>query len=348
MRVSVHDMKNHERILVRIVREACAAMQPRIAVESLGDGWILRLSRTHENTRRIIGHIHGYCFDLNPAATHQLCCDKAAAAEVLASLDIPCVPHQLVLHPDMSRFVPHHGTWEAILRAWRAWNQDVVVKDNTGTGGRGVYHCRSIVELERAVYSLFARQDSLAISPFVDVKHEYRFVMLDHACELAYEKVRATVTGDGESSTLALATKQAALTGDALSQLLENLTDSERTALASVPARGATHVLNWRHNLGQGATARVLDCARVGSGSGAHLENSAISRALTLAQRAALALNLSFGSVDIIADGKGEYAVLEVNSGVMMEFLAQTLPEGPAIAKDIYTKAIRLMAQRAM
>lgn len=334
-------MKNHERILVRIVREACAAMRPAIDVESLGDGWILRLSRKHENTRRvsqIIGHIHGYCFDLNPAATHQLCCDKAATAEVLTSLIIPCVPHTLVLHPDMSRFVPHHGTWEAILKTWRAWNQDVVVKDNTGTGGRGVYHCQSIIDLERAVYSLFARHDSLAISPFVDVKHEYRFVMLNHTCELAYEKVRATVTGDGESSILALVTKQAALKSGALALLLENLTDSERTALAKTLPAGENRVLNWRHNLGQGATARLLNTKSL---------ETQTALAQSLAEQAARALNLNFGSVDIIADTKGEHKVLEVNSGVMMEFLAQTLPEGPTIAKDIYTKAIQLMVNRA-
>lgn len=329
-------MKNHERILVRIVREACAAMRPAVDVESLGDGWILRLSQKSNDTRRIIGHIHGYCFDLNPAATHQLCCDKAATAEVLTSLSIPCVPHSLVLHPDMSRFVPHQGTWEAILKTWRGWNENVVVKDNTGTGGRGVYHCKNIIDLERAVYPLFARHDAIAISPFVDVKHEYRFVMLNHTCELAYEKVRATVTGDGQSSCLALIATQSSMSSNALAQLLENLTDSERSALAKVLPTGQTQVLNWRHNLGQGATAKLLDKSSLAN-------NTLTHHALTVARDAARALNLNFGSVDIIADAQGTHKVLEVNSGVMMEFLAQTLPEGPAIAKDIYTKAITSM-----
>lgn len=333
-------MHNHERILVRIIREACAAMQPRVDVETLGEGWILRLSRVQSGARRTIGHIHGYCFDLNPAATHQLCCDKAATAEVLSSLSIACVPHTLVLHPDMSRFVPHCGTWEAILRTWRAWNQDVVVKDNTGTGGRGVYHCKTIIDLERAVYSLFARHDAVAISPFADVKHEYRFVMLDHACELAYEKVRAMVTGDGESSILSLITKQGVLSSNALAQLLENLTDSERAALAEVLPAGQFHVLNWRHNLGQGATARMLDMKLMKT-------FAAKESPLALAIQAVRALNLTFGSVDVIANARGECQVLEVNGGVMMEFLAQTLPDGAKIARNIYTKAITLMTKRS-
>jgi hypothetical protein len=35
--------------------------------------------------------------------------------------------------------------------------------------------------------------------------------------------------------------------------------------------------------------------------------------------------------------------VLEINAGVMMEFLARTLPEGPALAREVYGAALDAM-----
>jgi len=313
-----------------MVREA--AQELGASVESLGEGWILRIARDKPDGQRQLRHIHGYCFDLNPAATHQICCDKAATAEVLSASNVACVEHLLVLHPDMARYVPHYGTWQALLRAFEAWGRDVVIKENEGTGGRGVVRCRSIVELERAVYGAFSRTPALAACPFVDIRHEYRFIMLGGECELAYEKIRACVTGDGQRSALELISSQHALEGRALASLLENLAEDERSALASVPAVGEIRLLNWRHNLGQGAIARLLDMSALRH-----------DQAWTLARDATRALGLVFGSVDVVIDTMGKRRILEVNSGVMMEFLAKTLPEGEALTRKVYGKAIAVM-----
>jgi glutathione synthase/RimK-type ligase-like ATP-grasp enzyme len=307
---------NQGRVLVRLVRDAAA----------LGEGWILRLvkdGRAH--------HIHGYSFDLNPAATHQICCDKAATAEVLRASGVACVEHRLVLHPEMARYVPHSGTWTALLRALEEW-RDVVVKDNEGTGGRGVVRCQRVIDLERAVYAGFGRTMSLAVCPFVDIRHEYRFVMLLGECMLAYEKVRAIVVGDGHSSVLELISSQHALEGRALAALLENLAEDERSSLACVPALAERRLLNWRHNLGQGASARLLDMKALRQ-----------DPAWQLAHDAANALGLVFGSVDVVIDESGSRLILEVNSGVMMEFLARTLPEGETLAKLVYGRAVEAM-----
>lgn len=318
---------NAERVMVRLVREAAEAMGAR--VESLGEGWILRI--TKDGTPR---HVHGYSFDLNPAATHQICCDKAATAEVLRASRVACVEHRLVLHPEMARYVPHSGTWSALLAAFEAWGRDVVVKENEGTGGRGVVRCQRVIELERAVYGAFGRTMSLAVCPFVDVRHEYRFVMLQGACLLAYEKIRASVVGDGSRSVMELISAQHALEGRALAALLENLAEDERRALTSVPGAGEKRLLNWRHNLGQGASAIVLD-----------MDALRKDPAWDLAHQAAAALGLQFGSVDVIIDDAGTRRVLEVNSGVMMEFLARTLANGEVLAREVYGRAVRAMLE---
>ncbi len=66
-------------------------------------------------------------------------------------------------------------------------------------------------------------------------------------------------------------------------------------------------------------------------------------RILELAQRAAKAINLRFGSVDIIETVDGEFLILEINSGVMTrDFLVQH-PEQIEVAKQMYTEAVRKM-----
>jgi hypothetical protein len=208
-----------------------------------------------------------------------------------------------------------------------------------------VSRCRTIIELERAVYTLFAKAESLAICPFVEIESETRLVMLDGACVLAYEKERASVVGDGASTVLELMTRKqpgpptAAAGGPhlilsraATSALLENLAEDERGLLTRVPKVNEVVPLNWRHNLGQGASARVVDHTA-----------AALSEHVELARRAAFALNLRFGSVDVVRDAKG-VRILEINSGVMMEFLARTLPNGQALARDVYRKALHAIA----
>jgi glutathione synthase/RimK-type ligase-like ATP-grasp enzyme len=328
-----------ERVLVAIVREVAQEMGLRVSL--LGGGWIIRLARdSAQGSKEVVRHIHGYAFDLNPAATHAIACDKAATSEALSQAGLTCVPHELFLHPSMARFVNHAGVFEKLLTTWRSWECDVVLKDNTGTGGRDVMRCRSAVELEEAAMRLFTQTNAIACCPFRAVAHEHRFVILDGMVQLAYEKVRRRVVGDGRRAVLELlaadletgATRPGSLRG-----LLEEMDAEQRTQLVDVPRFGEERVLNWRHNLGQGATARLLSPA----------ESIALPQH-AMALCAARVLGLRFGSVDIVtsmnpAANAPRHEVLEVNSGVMMEYLVRTQPDGPALATRIYREAITAM-----
>jgi glutathione synthase/RimK-type ligase-like ATP-grasp enzyme len=87
----------------------------------------------------------------------------------------------------------------------------------------------------------------------------------------------------------------------------------------------------WRHNLGKGAYAKLET-------------DPAITSELTeLAKRATGILNLRFASVDIIINAEGERKIMEVNSGVMMEHLANQGGEEYEIVKKIYRNAILKM-----
>lgn len=314
---------NSQRALTRILRRLC---EPRgISITELGEGWILRLSRGPT-----LRHIHGYSFDLNPAATHAIACDKAATSEVLREANVPRVEHALFLHPDMARYVRHPGNWPGMLHAFERCGRDVVIKDNTGTGGRDVFRARDLVSMEDAVLRLFSRGSAVALSPFVEVQQETRLVLLDGACLAAYSKERQSVVGDGRRTVLELIAARVAgegLSAD-LARYLASLDAEAASLLADVPPPAQTRLLNWRHNLGQGASVKLLS-----------LRDLPAHAALALA--AANALNLRFGSVDIVSVA-GSLMVLEVNSGVMMEALAG-VPGGQALAEQIYAQALDAM-----
>ncbi|CAG0991714.1 hypothetical protein PHYC_02334 [Phycisphaerales bacterium] len=317
--------RNHERVLAVLLREL--AGERGIAVESLGEGWILRLTRGG-----VVRYVHGYAFDLNTAATHAIACDKAATSEVLRAAGIARVEHRLFLHPDLAPFVKHPGNWRGMLEFFEACGRDAVVKDNTGTGGRDVHRARSALELEAGCLTLFERGHDVALSPFVEIEEETRLVMLEGRCEAAYSKVRPSVTGDGARTVLELLAERVTRGGMTAewSRFLGSLGAEGAAVLRERPGAGVVRLLNWRHNLGQGASVLMEDAGSAGMRS-----------RVELAKCAGAALNLVFGSVDVVRVG-GREMVLEVNSGVMMEAIAGA-PGGRDLARRVYGRAVELM-----
>lgn len=316
---------NSERVLVDVARRWGA--KAGVRVELLGDGWVLRLSRGDR-----VRYVHGYTFDLNGAGTAGVLRDKAAASEAMARAGVAAVEHRFVPHPDLAKFMPEVGGLEAARAGFEAFGCDVVVKDNAGTGGRGVTRARTVAELEAAAGGCFARGQSAALCRFLSIERETRLIMLDGACVLAYSKERLTVRGDGERAVRSLVEARAEAEGPSgpAARCLANADEGTTAAWARVPAKGEVVLVNWRHNLGQGADVRFEDAA-----------SGAMAGRLALAMSAVAALNLTFGSVDVVRVA-GREMVLEVNAGVMVDAVAKS-PGGPAIAKRVYEQALSRM-----
>ena len=300
---------NRDRILVTTVRQLAAERGVEVAAFS-GD-WILRLSRGGRTE-----HVVGYVFPLNSAGARSVADDKAATAELLADRGVPCVEHRLFLRPDLAGFVRDGGNWAAMQAMAERCDWDLVVKPNDGTGGLGVVRARGPQALEEAVHNGFAAHRALALSPYREIEAEHRAVVLDGAVLLAYAKARPSVVGDGTRTVAALAADAGLGTG-ALS----------RSALTDVPASGERRRLDWRHNLGLGATPRPIESSEV---------RAEVER---LAVRAAETLGLRFASVDVVETADGR-AVLEVNAGVMLEAYARAVPDGPETARRVYGAAL--------
>jgi len=296
----------------------------------LSHDWILQLV---DPTSQRICSVFGYTFDLNPAAAVDICREKAATSLVLERHSIPHIAHTVYLspaNPSTADYVPRKGNWGEVQSLIAAWGFPVVIKPLKGTGGVDVIKASCWREVEGAVQHIFSKEYGLAISPYKQVIDEYRCFVLDGEIELVYRKVRAHVIGDGTSPMSALAGKalMEAAPKDAL-QLASGLASMSADELAKVPGDGEQVPVQWKHNLGQGASAD-LDVS------------DEFKKPLTeLAKKASGAIGMRFCSVDIVnVEGEG-LVVMEVNAGVMMDSLVtQRGEEGSKIATRIYEFAV--------
>jgi glutathione synthase/RimK-type ligase-like ATP-grasp enzyme len=299
-------MLNSRRIFVDAIKRYCA--ERTIAVEVRADGWLIVMQRGAK--RRFA---FGYDVGLNSAVAHRIANDKSATAEVLNMSGVACVPHALFLGPELSEYVGARGTWEAMLGLLNENPRGIVVKPNEGTSGKSVFRVSTKPALELAVKQIFASHLSLAISPYLDIEDEVRVVLIDEMPVVVYSKSRPAVEGDGRHSLLELALK-ATSTERRSTVLAGMLAELEKSGLDAILPPGQRRVLNWRHNLDSGALPVLVELGE--------LRDTCVR----LAVRAAQTIDIRFASIDLVRVA-GEWKVLEINSGVMMESLSRLYPE---------------------
>lgn len=302
------------RVLAAIVEDWCR--RRGVGFHSLSGGWILTLSRGGD--RRVV---YGYDLGLNSSVTARVADDKNATWELLRAAGVAAVEHRIFHTPTCSDYVGEAGVWSDLQACLRDFGGDAVCKPNDGSGGEGVFRVRTPRALEQAAHEIFRLHRSLCLSPFLPEAEEFRVIVLRGECLLCFGKSRPAVTGDGHASIAELAARQG---------LAPRRTDLVKPA--AVPAAGQRVVLEWRHNLAQGGAAVLL--------ADGDPHRAAVQ---DLALAAAAALDLRFGSVDVLLS-RGAYRVLEVNAGVMMEHFAQQGPAHRGIAQDIYARALDLLA----
>ncbi len=314
-------MANWETVFVKIIKEICK--EDDIQLTSFDD-WAFCLSKGGE--RRFI---YGYQFGLDNAAVAAILKDKASASEMMEKAGIPHVPHWCVMSPAHPEFCTLNSGWEFLERVFKKY-KDIVVKDNQGTGGRLVFRARTRKELERACHEIFSTAPSLAVSPYIPIEEEYRVIVLNGDVKIAFSKIRPHVVGDGIHTVSELLIKSLADVSNEQKRAMfcnKHLGDFRGEDI--LPA-GKELVLEWRHNLGQGAAVRLIS------------EPEVLDKLKSLAEEVVDFFDLRFASIDVVKT-KGEYKILEINSGVMMENFASTDEKCYQLAKQIYTKAIYSM-----
>lgn len=307
-------MKNSQRVMVKIIEEICT--EEGIDCERFSYDWIFRLTKNGKTA-----HIFGYQFENNSATAQLICTDKCASSEILRSKGIPAVEHFFFISPDDLHYIGLEGNWPRMLDLLKEYSR-LVCKPNEGTGGIDVFQVSSPSELELAVNAVFAHSRSLALSPFYPIDQEYRVILLNDQIKLVFSKTIQSLIGNGRSSFKQLLLEQNPA-------LLETIPTGEfsEDLLNKVPKSGEKIPLNWKHNLGQGAQPELIN------------EPVLVAQLSDLALHAAQAVNVRFASVDIIRT-RGEFKVLEINSGIMMESFARQNAHNYQVAKSIYQEAL--------
>lgn len=306
------NLKNSDRQMIKIIRDICA--ERGITLETYSYDWILKLTHKGE-----IMYIYGYQFPLNDAAAGLICGDKAALSAVLAGCGIPAAEHEFFMSPLNTHYTGCYGNWTQLTELLQRHGR-LVCKHNNGSGGIGVYIVSGQPELERTVSEIFRGSRSMSVSPFYDIINEFRVIMLDGNVRLIYKKIRPYVTGDGKRTTFELA----------FDKYNSSMCSLDITAdLSAIPISGEKVNLGWKHNLGQGSKAIIVE------------DTGLRSRLASLAVHATEVLNIKFASVDIIETAAG-LMILEINSGIMMENFAASSKENYNTSKTIYSDAITL------
>ena len=299
-------MLNSQRIFVDAITRYCA--KRAIAVDVRADGWLIVMRRGARQR-----FAFGYDVGLNSAVAHRIANDKSATAEVLRISGIACVPHALFLNPELNQYIRARGSWETMLGLLDETPSGIVVKPNEGTSGKSVFRVTSKPALELAVKRIFSSHMSLAISPYLDIEDEVRVVLIDEVPVVVYRKSRPAVEGDGEHSLLELALK--ATSAERRSTVLTGMmAELDKAELDAILPHGQRRLLNWRHNLDSGALPVLLEHGE--------LRDTSVQLAIMAAQ----AIGIRFASIDVVRV-RGEWQVLEINSGVMMEALSKLHPE---------------------
>jgi D-alanine-D-alanine ligase-like ATP-grasp enzyme len=147
----------------------------------------------------------------------------------------------------------------------------------------------------------------------VDIEDEVRVVVVDDLALVVYSKNRPSITGDGKHSLLELAL--AATPAERRSTVLPGMVgDLDKDDLDAILPLGKRRVLNWRHNLDSGAQPILLE------------QGETREACVQIAIKAAQAIEIRFGSIDVVRVD-GQWKILEINSGVMMEALSRQHPE---------------------
>ncbi len=300
----------------QIIREICH--EKGITIHSFAGEWAFLLQK--ENN---VQYIYGYQFPLNLGVTQSICNDKAVSSEIMQKNKVACVPHHYFMSPEYIEYIPRGGNFEEMMLLLEKYKK-VVIKNNEGTGGKDVYMASCKRELEKIVFELFAKNRGISISPYLEIENEYRAIVLDGKIELVFSKERPYVVGDGESTLKQLCAKSPDFMseGGYIKQSLSRWNE--------VISRDEKVVLNWKHNLGQGAKPIVVDTMDFST------------KAKNIVQEAIALFHLRFASIDLIISDN-TWKILEINSGVMMENFAEQSSQNFQKAKEIYAKAIDKM-----
>ncbi len=267
----------------------------------------------------------GFDAGLNSSAAKAACDDKTVTSALLKQKNIPHIEHRLFMKGQTE--ADQKAVWNEILTFFREHNGDIVIKPRAGTCGRGIFRIKTEAELKTMVARSFEDIEEVCLAPYYKINKEYRQIILKGKTEIAFIKHRPYVTGNGADTLEKIIQSQYPNPDETLKTALKAI-DSHH--LSQVPKEGEKVDLTWKHNLCSGASAELIDPSQMTQ----DLQD--------LAMATYNATGACFASVDVAELDDGTLLIMEVNNGVMFEFLAKQHKQ-PIIEKleIIFEKALQ-------
>ena len=310
---------NDNKPFFKMLDEICE--ERGITQEKISFGWIRKLTKNNESHMII-----RYEFDLNSAVSYEIAKDKYATYAVLKNKNIPIVEHQAIFNP-VSRSEYFDENFRVILELGLKQYGKLVIKANDSCKGKEVFLIDNILDAAAVVEKLFRENNHplVVVSPFVDIKYEYRAVYLDGEIVYLYKKEKPYVIGDGAQTLNELIS----LKQDSVEVLMDI---DKNLNLEYIPKEGEKITYSWKHNLSGGAGVVKVDST-----------DPNYEKIINLAKDAGKAIGIRFASVDVILDNNDEISIMEINGSVCMNKFSEIVEDGYNIAKNIYAKAVDKM-----
>ena len=288
-----------------LIKEIC--QEQNITCQALSQDFILKLEKNKQQK-----YIYAYKFPLNDQGIGLIMDDKYAFYSVLKDLNIKSV-EIIPIFPGYDRdtlisYLKHHQT--------------VILKPNNGTCGHDVFVINSTRDLFLKLDYLLNKNAPVCLSPYYDIKNEYRLIVLNGQIKVMYGKKRPIIIGDGVSTIKTLLKKF-----NSYYYSKESNLEKLNFDLNKVLKKGEELEISFKFNLSGGST--IFDIT----------DKFLEEKLLRIAKKIIKKLNIQFASIDIIDVGH-ELLVLEANSGVMMDNYRHIHERGHAISKKIYQEAI--------
>lgn len=137
-------------------------------------------------------YIKGKNFGQNTALASAFAKNKAQTFEILRRNKIKAVPHYEIYQP---AFYAYFGDQAKRNRARinaviKKEGLPLVLKPAEGSKARDVSLVHNKRQINKRIKDLFVYERELVLSPFRDIKHEYRCVVLNNKVELIFDKVK--------------------------------------------------------------------------------------------------------------------------------------------------------------
>ena len=287
-----------------LINELCK--EKGIKLTSISKNWIKVLERDNQ-----IHYIISHKFDLNNNSVTKILDDKYAFYELMELKKNPIIKHNIIFR---------NYSKDYIKELYELYNHNLVIKANLGSCGKEVFHETDLEKIYDLLDNLLIKNYSLSICPYINIKNEYRVIILDSQILLMYGKIKPVVYGDGKKTLREL-----------LIEFNPHYFENKKNIPNIVLNKEEKYEYNWQFNLSKGANI-FMDIPKF-------LEE----RISKLALKVAKEINIRFCSIDIILDKEDNLYLMEANSGVMMDNFMNIHENGINIAKYVYGSAINKM-----